>query len=149
ESMAEKILERGPWSVMRNCFSVKRWPGQLAIKETDTEMVPFWVQARGIPLNLYMKENAEKIGGKIGKLLEYENPNMTRGFVRIRVQINTTKPLPPGFWLTRRDGSESWVEVQYERLSDFCYNCGWIGHCNTECSYERQESGAAGYGVWT
>ncbi|KAI5334289.1 hypothetical protein L3X38_024422 [Prunus dulcis] len=149
EDMARKILERGPWSVMRHCFSVRRWPLELAVEEIDTHLVPFWVQVRGIPLNLCTEENAVKIGRKIGDLVEYENPNQARGFLRLRVEIDTAQPLPAGFWLPRSDGSETWAELQYERLSDFCYNCGRLGHCNTECPQERAEEGAAGYGTWT
>ncbi|KAL6294160.1 hypothetical protein ACE6H2_002302 [Prunus campanulata] len=127
EDMARKILERGPWSVMRHCFSVRRWPLELAVEEIDTHLVPFWVQVRGIPLNLCTKDNAVKIGRKIGDLVEYENPSQARGFLRLRVEIDTTQPLPAGFWLPRSDGSETWAELQYERLSDFCYNCGNLG----------------------
>ncbi|KAL6286553.1 hypothetical protein ACE6H2_010943 [Prunus campanulata] len=149
EDMARKILERGPWSVMRHCFSVRRWPLELAVEEIDTHLVPFWVQVRGIPLNLCTEDNAVKIGRKIGDLVEYENPSQARGFLRLRVEIDTTQPLPAGFWLPRSDGSETWAELQYERLSDFCYNCGKLGHCNTEYPQEKAEEGAAGYGTWT
>ncbi|CAL9010678.1 unnamed protein product, partial [Prunus brigantina] len=57
EDLSGKILELGPWFVMRQCFSVKRWPLALAVEEIDTHLVPFWVQVRRIPLNLYMDDN--------------------------------------------------------------------------------------------
>lgn len=42
----------------------------------------FWVQVRGIPLNLCHEDNMFKIKDKIGDMIEYENPNQARGFLR-------------------------------------------------------------------
>ncbi|KAM1993482.1 hypothetical protein ACFX16_009809 [Malus domestica] len=38
---------------------------------------------------------------------------------------------------------------RYERLEDFCYRCGRIGHANNECNFEANSGGAPGYGEWT
>lgn len=54
----------------------------------------------------------------------------------------------PGCWLPRSNDRDTWVEFRYERLEDFCYNCGRIGHVNSECSLRPNGSGAAGYGEW-
>ncbi|CAL2247326.1 unnamed protein product [Prunus armeniaca] len=133
EDMAKKILDNGPWSIMKQFFPVKRWPSELAIEEVDMINLPFWVQIRGIPLNLCMEDNAEKLGNKIGEVLQYDSPNQARGYLR----------------LSQADENETWAEFQYERLSDLCYKCGRIGHLNTDCSYEATSDGTAGYGTWT
>ncbi|KAL6276120.1 hypothetical protein ACE6H2_019721 [Prunus campanulata] len=31
--MADKLVNNGPWQVMKQCFSVRRWPPTLAIEE--------------------------------------------------------------------------------------------------------------------
>lgn len=51
-----------------------------------------------------------------------------RDYVRIKVEIDTTKPRLEGVWYTRRNSSIGRVEVKYERLSNFCLGCGKIGH---------------------
>ncbi|VVA30247.1 PREDICTED: zinc finger MYM-type [Prunus dulcis] len=33
ELMADKLVNNGPWQVMKKCFSMRRWPSTLAIKE--------------------------------------------------------------------------------------------------------------------
>ncbi|BFG23567.1 hypothetical protein CerSpe_098410 [Prunus speciosa] len=149
EGMANKILENGPWSVMKCCFAVKRWPPAKAIEEVDMDLVPHWVQIRGIPLNLSHEENMIKLGEKAGAVMEYENPAKLRGFLRVRVEVDTNQPLVAGFWLPRPDGSETWVEYQYERLADFCYRCGRIGHCMDACNFEVSPEIDAKYGEWT
>lgn len=134
EGMANRILDNGPWSVMKCCFAVKRWPPAKAIEEVDMDLVPHWVQIRGIPLNLSHEENMIKLGEKAGAVMEYENPAKVKGFLRVRVEVDTNQPLVAGFWIPRPDGSETWVEYQYERLADFCYICGRIGHCMDACN---------------
>lgn len=50
ESTAEKILSQVPWAIMKQNFSMKRWPNDLALEEIELEMVHFWVQIRGCHL---------------------------------------------------------------------------------------------------
>lgn len=102
EDMATKILNNGPWSVANQCFSVKRWPVDLAIKEVNVGLVPFWVQIRGVPLNFCTKENIEKLGDKAGEVLEYDCPIQARGYLRVRVLVPT--PLFQAFSSKERRG---------------------------------------------
>lgn len=78
-----------------------------------------------------------------------EDPSLARGFLRARVVVDTTNPLLTGCWLHRGQDTETWVEFCYERLQDFCYKCGRIGHVNTECTFGALRGGAAGFGEWT
>lgn len=47
QSVAEKILSQVHWAVMKQKFSVKRWPQNLALEEVPVEFVPFWIQIWG------------------------------------------------------------------------------------------------------
>jgi hypothetical protein len=68
----------------------------------------------------------------MGKLLEIDNVER-KGVhfskcLRIKVEINLLQLLIPGF-LQNRDGKEPvWVQFKCERLSNFCYGCGRLGH---------------------
>lgn len=74
---------------------------------------------------------------------------MARGFLRVKVTVNTIKPLTASCWLPREQYKHTQIEFRYERLQDFCYRCGRIRHTDTECSFEPNKGGAAGYGEWT
>lgn len=130
ENTVDKIIDEASWFVMGFCFSVQRWPSNMAIEEVLTHLVAYWVQVDGIPLNFMSAENTTKIGGKLGSVVEIEDPWSTgpRGFLRIRIQIDVRAPLVVGFWLPRAEGPATWVELKYEKLSDFCYGCGKLGH---------------------
>ncbi|KAM2045458.1 hypothetical protein ACFX1T_009646 [Malus domestica] len=149
DSVATRIVSQVPWAVMKQNFSVCRWPVELALEEVQVEFLPFWIQIRGIPLGLTSESNVRWLVRDVGTFLELEDLSKARGFVRVRVVVNSKNPLIPGCWLSRGQDTETWVEFKYERLQDFCYRCGRIGHANTECSFEPQKGHAAGYGEWT
>ncbi|KAM2157361.1 hypothetical protein ACFX1R_042943 [Malus domestica] len=149
ESTTVKILRQLSWAVMKQNFSVKRWPPDLAIEEIQMALVPFWVQIRGVPLSLSTETNVRRLAKEIGDLVELDDPVKARGFLRVRVEVNTKNPLAKGCWIPRGNNKDSWIEFRYERLQDFCYRCGGIGHVNTECSFAIGNGDAAGYGEWT
>ncbi|KAM1989816.1 hypothetical protein ACFX15_031134 [Malus domestica] len=148
QSVAKKILAQVPWAVMKKNFVVKAWPSDLALEEVDMKTVPFWVQIWGIPLSLVSKENVTRLIKTAGVFLEMEDPAKARGFLRVRVLVNSENPLVLRCWLKMEVNCETWVEFRYERLQDFCYHCGRIDHINTECSFAANIGGAEGYGDW-
>uniref|UniRef100_A0A803QQP1 CCHC-type domain-containing protein n=1 Tax=Cannabis sativa TaxID=3483 RepID=A0A803QQP1_CANSA len=101
-------------------------------------ITPFWVQVYRLPFLSKSEALAKIIGNLIGDFLEVHDDSLNEGwgpFLRIRVGIDVFKPLLHGQmislpWL--RD--ELWIEYRYERLLDFCYECGIIGHVFDKCS---------------
>ncbi|KAB2632299.1 hypothetical protein D8674_028546 [Pyrus ussuriensis x Pyrus communis] len=148
ENVASKIIEQVPWAVMKKVFSVVKWPPELALEELELNAVPFWTQIRGMPLGLVSVENVQRVIKEAGEFIAMEDPGHARGFVRVRILVDTEKPLFKGCWIRRESNKETWVEFRYERLQDFCYKCGRIGHINTECSAEMSGEGEVAYGEW-
>lgn len=107
EDIASKILNQVPWAVMKQNFSVKRWPCDLAMEEIHMHLVLFWVQMRGVPMYLTSFENAQRLAEKIGEVLEVEDLVHARGFSRLRVLVDTTNPLLAGCWLARKEDRDS------------------------------------------
>ncbi|XP_068312539.1 uncharacterized protein At4g02000-like [Pyrus communis] len=149
ESVANRILELVPWAVMKQNLSVKRWTENLVIEEVQMHMVHFWVQMKGIPPSLCSDGNISRLANKYGDLMEVEDLTKARGFLRLRIMVDTSKPLASGCWVTRKGLNESWVDFQYERLQDFCYKCGRIGHASLECSATESNTDVTRYGEWT
>ncbi|KAL3510053.1 hypothetical protein ACH5RR_029454 [Cinchona calisaya] len=48
-------------------------------------------------------------------------------FIKLLVEIDVTKSLLKGT-MVRMDGDMKWVSFKNEKLPDFCYVCGIIGH---------------------
>lgn len=69
-----------------------------------------------------------------------------RSFVRIRVAIDTQQPLPRGLWLQWGQGNDDiWLTFKYEKLSNFCYDCGRLGHEHNSCKFVSTEERASSH----
>lgn len=55
-------------------------------------------------------------------------------FIRVRVEFSVSRPLLPGFFLPRNEKDDCWIYFQFERISDFCFKCGRLGHIQSFCS---------------
>ncbi|KAI8024826.1 hypothetical protein LOK49_LG02G00251 [Camellia lanceoleosa] len=151
-----RVLQEAPWSVMGSLLVLQLLPLKKAIDELDFRWSPFWVQVHSLPCDKMTRAHGEVIGNRIGQLVEIEAPSdgllIHRNFLRLRVEVDVSKPLLQGFILYRRDssgpvGNGLKVYYKYERLSEFCYDCGCIRHDKLACKFVSREEGLhSGYG---
>ncbi|XVF84491.1 hypothetical protein PTKIN_Ptkin17bG0041100 [Pterospermum kingtungense] len=89
-------------------------------------------------------------------LEEVEDPDWNSGigrfFLRMMVAMDVSKPLIPGFWVPRRDRERVWAKVRYEKMADFYFACGRLGHVMRFC-VERGTREVSGdrrrkFGLW-
>lgn len=116
EDVANQIVDLVSWGVMNKNFSVKRWPNNLALEEIKMELVPFCMQIKGLPLNMCLETNARRLSLEVGMFMEMKNLDYARGFLRVKVEVDTMKPLVMGYWLPRECDIDSWIDFSYERL---------------------------------
>ncbi|KAL0405609.1 UNVERIFIED_CONTAM: hypothetical protein Slati_3874800 [Sesamum latifolium] len=89
-----------------------------------------------------MSQNiAEFICNQLGQFRDVELDNGGQFWgssLQIRVGLNVNKPLRRVLKLHMVTGTESTISFTYERLPNFCYWCGHMGHIMKfcECQYE-------------
>ena len=87
-------------------------------------------------------ENLLKIGSIVGRALETDfigsSEGVWRRYIRVRVEVDVNCPLAPGFPLERDHLPELWIPFKYEKLRNFCFGCGLLGHDQRDC----QDKGA-------
>ncbi|KAK3040000.1 hypothetical protein RJ639_027190 [Escallonia herrerae] len=133
-----KILLNRPWTIMGSHLALREWPPDVTLAEVDLSKSPFWVRVYRLPPNRMTTNNAITIGRRIGELQQIEISKDGRlgekGFLRLRVKIDIEKPLPKGFAMRKEGKEDAWIQFRYERLPDFCFRCGCLGHVRKWCN---------------
>lgn len=155
---ARKVLDGGPWHVENHHFNVMPWALDCTINDVPFYLVTYWIRITGLTPEKMNESNARLIGSEIGEVLELDHTTpedaFLRGYLRIRIRLDSRKSLPTGFWLPISDHSSSRVEYIYEGLHTFCWRCGMLGHNMDICKHKVSDSPSGGtsesrwFGPW-
>jgi hypothetical protein len=126
--------------------------------EYDFSTSTFWTQVHGLPSAWMTEENLKCIGKTVGNVIEVDFDEGSKGryrrFIRLRIEIDISRPLNPGFFLPRPGLNDLWISLKYERLPEFCFSCGVIGHdcrfCGTTQTKLKNQYGMKfiAFGQW-
>nr|AFP55574.1 non-ltr retroelement reverse transcriptase [Rosa rugosa] len=133
----QRLMAKSPWSVMGCSFSIHPWPIESRLEDIPLHMLEIWVQVHGLPLGQMTLANARLIGERVGIVQAVEDPHSTggrRAFLCIRVQIDSSKPLVPGFWSKKAAGTPVWADIR-------------LGHGSRQCPHPCHPA-AEKYGAW-
>ena len=133
---AEQIIIGEPWSYDKFLVSLWRLDKSVPVKELRFNMTRFWVQLHDLPIGDMNSKSACKIGKVIGEVqsgMKEWGTHDGSSFMRIRVRVDTSKPLCRGRKLCMEDGKVGWVRFRYERFPNLCYWCGLLTHCDKDC----------------
>ncbi|KAK3033681.1 hypothetical protein RJ639_034560 [Escallonia herrerae] len=140
----QRILDRRPWSIMGTHLTLQPWPPDKSLQEVFLNKSPFWVIIYGLPPNKMTRKNAAIIGDIIGSLLEIEESMLGRigekGFMSLKIDIDIEKAFLKGFVLKREGDKDSWIQFRYEKLPNFCFGCGHLGHVQKWCFQSKDPS---------
>ena len=132
----DRVLLGEPWSYDKHLVSLCRMEKNAAVKDLVFDKTSFWVQIHDLPVGEMNPKAAAKIGKVCGQvyqgLCEWGNQDGST-FMRIRVGVNTSKPLCRGRKIRHADGEVGWVSFKYERLPNLCYWCGRLSHSDKDC----------------
>ena len=155
ETDAERVLATEPWSFDKHVVIFQRYDFSIPAKQLRFTKLIFWVQLHGLPMSMLDPEVAIEIGETIGTVIPSEHAKEMVGgdFLRVRVEIDVSKPICRGRKIAINTDEFIWVAFKYEKLPNFCYWCGRVSHADKECeiwlaskgklTQEQQE-----YGAW-
>ncbi|KAF4375135.1 hypothetical protein F8388_017281 [Cannabis sativa] len=96
-------------------------------------------------------DNGLLLGGLVGKVLNLEmvedKPASWSTFFKILVDLDINKPLVSGCFFDLNSGVKQWLQMKYEKIGIFCYNCGRLGHQRRGCSLSSPVTVAKGDGI--
>ncbi|KAL0433047.1 UNVERIFIED_CONTAM: hypothetical protein Slati_2639000 [Sesamum latifolium] len=122
----------------------------------DMDKCDFYVHVHDLPLNMMNLGVATLLGNKIGifRDMEMDAAGCSWGAsLRIRVGVNVTQPLKRALKIRSTSGEELLARLTYERLPNFCYLCGLLGHIDKYCELRFDDNfhdpgGETPYGPW-
>lgn len=85
---------------------------------------------------------AKAIGDHVGVFIRADKNSFDgswKMFMRIRVLVDVTKPLKRRMKLKKAGGQWFWADFRYERLPNFCFICGILGHTDRFCQKHFEE----------
>lgn len=107
----------------------------------DFSCATFWVQFHKI-LERSLKFETGELIGNVLQVADLEDDGAGGEFLRVRINIDISKPL---VWCSklRTEGKQvEWVGLKYERLPDFCYWYGQVIHGKRDCEVWLQGKGS-------
>ncbi|KAJ1400865.1 Zinc finger, CCHC-type [Sesbania bispinosa] len=152
---ADRILKGSPWIFRNAWLSLRRWERGQVLPEIQFSLVPLKIQIWGLPLHCRTTKMGFKIGACMGEVKEsdvYETKEKGT-FIKIQVIFNVNKPLKSGINVGSMKDGISWADFQYERLPQFCYICGKVGHDEDGCKSQQEgekegDKDASEFGPW-
>ncbi|KAI8005551.1 hypothetical protein LOK49_LG07G03173 [Camellia lanceoleosa] len=135
---------------------LKEFNGDLQPLDITFSTMAFWVHVSNLPLISMARDVGVLLGNQLGGFvdMEYGDGGITWGrTLRLRVEINIAKPLRRGLKLTLSGRESVWVTLTSEKLPNFCFHCGLLGHSVRDCANKilggEEEVGAPlQYGTW-
>ncbi|KAL5823721.1 hypothetical protein ACOSQ4_021621 [Xanthoceras sorbifolium] len=131
------VWARGPWYFNGSLIILEKPSGPGDLSRMEFRFVDFWVQIYNIPIMCMNKRFAKLLAERIGMIVEIPaKPKDCRGkFLKVRVGIDVMKPLKRGLKVKLEDLLVA-APIKYERLLEFCFACGLLGHALRDCDDE-------------
>lgn len=152
EEDCSRIIRGRPWMILGCLLVVEKWKPLLTLKEIELKWSPYWVQLHGLPLEGFSVKNIVRIAGRFGKVLAVEDPfvegKVTRIFARARVLVDVTKLFLAGVSIPRPGLSKVWVSAKFEKLQQYCFRCGILGHDQKMCKLKDGSPDIVKYEGW-
>nr|POF03742.1 uncharacterized protein CFP56_06660 [Quercus suber]POF20149.1 uncharacterized protein CFP56_65128 [Quercus suber] len=140
----DRVLQGEPWMFDKHLVALKRMEISEAIRELDFSRTSFWVQVHDLLFRsstMGIAKEIVSIAGQVDMTASEEDISNDFNFLRLRVAVDTSKPLCRGRKITRSDGKEGWVSFKYERLPNICFWCGMLTHSDKECALWEKSRG--------
>ncbi|KAI0497209.1 hypothetical protein KFK09_020431 [Dendrobium nobile] len=136
----EAVMTNGPWFVNGRIIGMDKWTQKFSTNSLKGLTSPIWIRLPNLPLHCWDNINLCRIASMVGKPYLIDG-NMyqwgRREFGRICVRIQLDNKLPLGVWVEGR-ARRFYQRIEYERIPNFCFKCGLIGHNFEECKEGKE-----------
>lgn len=147
-----RVLSDGPWHFFNSLMAFKEPKDIQNPSQVEFDDFTVWVQLHNLPFLCMHKSVIEEIGSIIGTVREVDmgaDGSCMGKFARVRVSRPLMQPLQRCVNAALKDGGpKNLILLLYERVPDFCYACGRVGHVLRDCWDTTVDKRALEFGVW-
>lgn len=146
-----RVMDGGPWLFRNAAVIIQEYDGFSNVNDYKLDKIPVWARIEGVPDGLMRKkELAEKVARKVGEppitVMVNEGFINTSKYLRARVFLDVHVPLVRFVPITLKERKK--YPVYYEKLPDFCFLCGLMGHLVEECGDGVHDPSVCEWGDW-
>ncbi|KAK4424238.1 hypothetical protein Salat_1617200 [Sesamum alatum] len=137
-----RVLDLRPWIFDKNLVVLAPLSDRDDPLLVNLDWCPFFVHVHDLKLGQRTVEVVRHIGRSLGAWLDEDGIAKDISWfeaVRIRININVTRPFKRALTLLSEHGDELVLRFSYERLPNFYYLCGKLGHISRFCELRFQE----------
>ncbi|KAJ4884301.1 Uncharacterized protein Rs2_34394 [Raphanus sativus] len=136
ESIRQKVLTKKFWYVDTSMFHVSQWTQDAVDSTPSLQHIQLWAHLKDVPFDLIHSEGLSHIAGQIGEPKETDDWTLSLtsiSIAHVKMEVNTSLPLPKIVEVGRSNGSFVEVEVEYPWIPPICSHCKELGHISRNC----------------
>lgn len=117
-------------------FHVSQWTQDAVDSTPSLQHIQLWAHLNDVPFDLIHSEGLSHIAGQIGEPKETDEWTLSLtsiSIAHVKVEVNTSMPLPKIVEVGRSNGSFVEVEVEYPWIPPICSHCKELEHISRNC----------------
>lgn len=131
-----KAFLRQSWAMKPGLLRLHKWVPNFNPYKVNSSTAQVWVRVFELPIEYWCQAVFEGIASALGTLIWVDDRTIRKEmyhYVRLLVEVDLKNPLQDKIMI-ERPGYCLFAYFQYERLPEFCKNCGIIGHSACRCN---------------
>ncbi|KAL6224829.1 hypothetical protein ACLB2K_003684 [Fragaria x ananassa] len=143
-----KVWAQGVDSLKPGVLRFMRWSPNFSPANKRNTNAQVWVRLWDLGLQFWEPVTLFEIANGIGVPVKIDHNTLERRFglfARVLVDVDLSCSPPCELVVRRSNGEIMTVEVEYERLPDFCSHCGNVGHRVIACKLVQKPGSVVVY----
>lgn len=137
------VLRAGPWHYHNDGVIFAPFDGTGNASDVRLDSIRVWAQIQGLPYELKSEEMGRELGKKLVTVIAvaHKNKLIVDKHLRVRVDMPVHRPIKSYITATPT-GTSNVLKyfVKYEKLPNFCFCCGLLGHTTEKfCSIPKEQ----------